>query len=298
MLKKLYRDLFYVPKYAKLTDTAFKIRITLYVLTMLVCGIFFCSATFAWFSGQGGSHIASIESAKYAVSVEINDTPLSANEYICPLVKSDEHTFIITAKGTASVGYCVIEIDDKVYSTVAIPQGESITLTIVAAQGTQIRFSAKWGAAPTDSVGERLEISKTPYTEYTVAENITPEQIAAHYGVSIEEILLYNGIDCITGGDAIQIPNTTVTEPPAAFDGEQNGNASTPDDNIPPPSDDSDTPAETEPEEDFTPPDESTDHSSTAETEIPTESETQEVEETEPVSSADTANTEEQPNID
>lgn len=103
-----------------------------------------------------------------------------------------------------------------------------MTLTIQAAVGTEIIFSANWGsyqnATATYSVsegnsypvygdGDCIVISTTPYEVYTVAEGATIDMLAEYYGVSAEEILNFNNITELIVGMEIKIPNTTVTEP-------------------------------------------------------------------------------------
>lgn len=217
MFKKIYREFFYVPKYEKMTDKVFKGRIGLSVLTMIVCCALFCATTFAWFNSLQNTTVSPIVAADYSLSVEVNGQALDTNEYTCPLTAEDRHVFSITASGTATTGYCQITVDGHVFTTVSIPKGTSITLTIVAAQGEEIAFSAHWGACSDDGTryghGAVISISNTPYQLYTVAENVTLEQIAKYYGVSAADILLYNGISEIIVGSEIKIPNTNVTEP-------------------------------------------------------------------------------------
>lgn len=217
MFKKIYREFFYVPKYEKMTDKVFKGRIGLSVLTMIVCCALFCATTFAWFNSLQNTTVSPIVAADYSLSVEVNGQALDTNEYTCPLTTEDRHVFTITASGTATTGYCQITVDGQSYTTVSIPKGTSITLTIVASQGEEISFSAHWGAYSDEGThygdGAIIEISNTTYQLYTVPENVTLEQIAEYYYVSAADILLYNGISEIIVGSEIKIPNTNVTEP-------------------------------------------------------------------------------------
>lgn len=217
MFKKIYREFFYVPKYAKMTDKVFKGRISISVLTIIVCCALFCATTFAWFNSLQNTTVSLIVAADYSLSVKINGQTLLTDEYTCPLTTEDRHVFTITASGTATTGYCQITVDGKTYTTVPISKGTSLALTIVAAQGEEISFSAHWGACSDE--GDRygnnavIHVSNTPYQFYAVAENVTLEQIAEYYYVSAADILLYNGISEIIVGSEIKIPNTTVTKP-------------------------------------------------------------------------------------
>lgn len=172
MFKRLYREFFYVPKYEKMTDKVFKGRIGLSVLTMIVCCVLFCATTFAWFNGLQNTAISPIVAAEYSLSVEVNGQTLDTNEYTCPLATEDRHVFTITASGTATTGYCQITVDGHVFTTVSIPKGTSITLTIVASQDKKITFSAHWGAYSDEGThygdGAIIEIPNTNVTEPTV----------------------------------------------------------------------------------------------------------------------------------
>lgn len=233
-MKKIYREFFYIPKHVKVSDRVFQTRTILSTLTMIICCAIFCSGTFAWFESNRSSQISPITAASYSLSVEIDGVNIgtssyqSAVSYTCPLATEDLHTVTLTHSGTAENGYCVINAGSSTCSTAQIGKDESITLTIKAAQGENITFSAKWGeyqsgvatysvsdgnSYPVYEDGDCIIISTTPYEVYTVTEGATIELIAEHYGVSVSDILLYNGISELTVGEEIKIPNTEVTEP-------------------------------------------------------------------------------------
>lgn len=213
MPKKVWQEFFYVLKYEKMSNKGFRARIGLSIVTLIVCCVIFCSTTFAWFTSQKSSTVSPVIAAKYFLSIEADGKVLDTKEYTCPLATEDCHVFTMTASGTATTGYCEIKVGDQTYTTVAVLKGQSITLTIVAAQGTQISFSPQWGTATSEPIGERFEISQTPYQIYKVVENVTLEQIAEYYKVLADDILLYNGVSEITVGAEIKIPNTLVSEP-------------------------------------------------------------------------------------
>lgn len=232
-MKKLYKEFFYVPKHAKVPDRVFKTRTILSFLTSFVCFVIFCSSTYAWFNANRNCDIQPIQTAEVLLTVQSGEwyaTSDSENHvsYTCPLAENDNHSFTITNVGTASTGYCVINADGETFNTVQIGKGDSLTLTIQAAIGTEITFSTNWGSYhngiafysvsdgksyPIYGDGDYIVISTTSYEIYTVAEGATLELIAEHYGVSASDILLYNGIGELIVGEEIKIPNTEVTEP-------------------------------------------------------------------------------------
>lgn len=217
MFKRLYREFFYVPKYTKLPERVFKTRIGLSVVTSLACCVIFCASTFAWFTSQRTSTVAPVTTGRYWTTVTTGDgAPVTAT-YTCPLATNDLHTFTITADGTATTGYCALTADGWTYRTVQLAPDESITLNVRAAQGTVITFSGCWGEDVSRALrcanGTTLDLSETPHAKYTVPDGVTLEQLAEHYGVPADDILLYNGISDLTPGMEIKIPNTEVTKP-------------------------------------------------------------------------------------
>ena len=232
-MKRIYKEFFYVPEHAEVPDRVFKTRTILSFLTSLVCFMIFCSSTYSWFNSNRNCDIQPIQTAEVLLTVQSGEwNDISDNEdyvtYICPLATNDIHSFTIANVGTASTGYCVINAGGKTFSTVQIENDDNLTLTIQAAMGTEIIFSANWGSYqnataaysvsegnsyPVYGDGDCIVISTTPYEVYTVAEGATLELIAEHYGVSALDILLYNGIGELAVGEEIKIPNTAVTEP-------------------------------------------------------------------------------------
>lgn len=64
------------------------------------------------------------------------------------------------------------------------------------------------------------EASQSPSVEYIVPEGATLEAIANYYRVSAEDILTFNGIDALTPGQTIRIPNPATRlpyEPPQEY---------------------------------------------------------------------------------
>lgn len=208
----------------KISDKIFNTKMILYVLTMLICTAIFCGGTYAWFTAQQGNSIYPVKSATYSLSVEIDGQYVgtcnhqSTVTYFCPLTTNDEHTVTLSYGGTAENGYCVIGSENNTYNTVQIKKGESITLTIQAAQDEEITFSAYWGENSYNNSqkvygnDDYIMISTTPYEIYLVCEDDTLESIAEKYGVDASDILLYNGISELTVSEEIKIPNPVVEE--------------------------------------------------------------------------------------
>ncbi len=193
-LGKLYKQLFYIPKHEKLRDKVFRCRMVLSLLSIVACLTMLVSSTFALFHMSISSNNSTIESAYYSVQIEDIDN----NTYTCPLVSDDKHTFTIKAEGTASTGYCKIQVGDQTYYTEQIAQGTSLELTIQAAEGTVINFTPQWGTSSyfvsERTCGNVISHSTTPYGVYTVEPTARLADIAAYYGVAEEDIIIYNNL--------------------------------------------------------------------------------------------------------
>ena len=187
---KLYKELFYIPKHDKLTDKVFRCRMIVSLLTILACTAVMAASTFALFFSEVSTDHSTIAGAYYSVTVDNTEN----GTYICPLAFEDKHTFEIKADGTASTGYCKIQVGEDIYYTEQIFQGHSLILTVQAAKGTPIVFTPGWGVLSEDICGNEIIHSATPSTVYTVEPTAKLSSIAAHYGVTEEDILIYNNL--------------------------------------------------------------------------------------------------------
>lgn len=248
-MKRIYHKFFYIPKTKTISETVFVTRIALAVMTISMCSVLFCTATYAHFTSNQTSAVMPIQAAtsSFRVSNGQKRIGISGSDnvvtYTCPLSPDDMHEFTLEQVGTASLGYCAIEVDGVVYRTEAIEGNENsrssgFTIRIQAAKGTRIAFAASWGdpasidpqamalsyftaSNATDSNafeeilygdGSCIYVSETPYEYYEVEEGVTLEMLEEHYEVSAKDILHYNGIEELTVGEIIKIPNTKVKD--------------------------------------------------------------------------------------
>ncbi len=222
----------------KLTEKTFRTRMITSVLCMIACMVAMLSSAFAWFTVDISSDMAVISAANYSIEVTVKDN--SGNQeivsqtvkgsengvgnyrYTCPLVEDSLHSFEVKATGTAKTGYCQILISQTIdgsvkttqYKTYPIAQGKKLDVRIQAAEGCVIEFCPAWGSLENTAVTFSLrrpqtfyiDHSATPYIEYLVVEGVTLEALAEYYGVSVEDICIYNGISELEVGETIKIP--------------------------------------------------------------------------------------------
>lgn len=229
-MNKLYKDNLHISNQNKVSDKLLRTRMLTSFLCIMVCMLAMISSAYAWFQMEVTSGGNELNGANYSLIVTAsNAETCSAFEdvedgryvYECGLVNEDKHYFTFEAIGTASTGYCKIiisEINDgeescETYYTKQIAQGNSLEVCIQAAQGCTIEFVPTWGTCETQTTFSlrtqdmfAIRHSTTPYVKYKVVEGVTLEDLADYYGVTVEDICIYNDITELTVGDIIKIP--------------------------------------------------------------------------------------------
>ena len=158
--KRFWSDLFYVPKYEKVSDKAF-LRIMLFsVFGILLCGICLAGLTWAWFTGSVSSTANTITAAKFTVDISVEEgatTPLSPTEengaYIYALDTDKTYTVTVTAdeSATATTGYCTVKLGSNTYHTIQLyPAGgegkpQSVEFTVSGEEGLKLTITPQWG---------------------------------------------------------------------------------------------------------------------------------------------------------
>lgn len=195
-----------IPDDKKISENSFKIRMAMSFIGIIACMTLMLSSAFALFYDDVRPDNSVITGAYFAVSV----TNAPNGEYVCPLASGDSHTFVITAEGTASAGYCMITVGTDKYYTPRLTPGSSFEVEIIAVSGTSIRFEGRWGT-PSGAEGtlcnNRIEHSSTEFATYTVENGATLEALSAYYNVAADDILTFNGISELAVGAEIKIPN-------------------------------------------------------------------------------------------
>ncbi len=171
------------------------------------------SSAFAFFFTSVETDGATLYGAYY--SLEISGA--TDNSYTAPLAFEDKHVFKIKATGNATTGYCKIRIGEDTYYTEQINRDETLSLTVVAAKGTVIKFEPHWGSNTANrTISDTIKHSVTPSAPYTVEVTAKLEDIALYYGVSENDILTYNALTQIKVGDALKIPGVDPDTKPYA----------------------------------------------------------------------------------
>lgn len=163
--KRFWSDLFYVPKYEKVSDKAFLRMMLSSVFGILICGICLAGLTWAWFTSSISSAANTITAADFSVSIIYKN---NNDEEINPFnesgkLKSGTYKVTITASGTASTGYCKVELGGKTYYTVPLftdaqSDTHSVEFTVHASEASTLTITHQWGTCAVAATDETPHI--------------------------------------------------------------------------------------------------------------------------------------------
>lgn len=164
----LYRHLFYKARYAKPREHFDGLNHLMLpsLMTMFLCSLCLCGMSWAWFTATEEGSVSAIQSATFSVSVEQKvgevSTTLGESEpgiYSIELVSGEAYTFTITAEGTASKGYCVINLGNTAYITPQLQPGQTYTFSVTGQAGLILTIGSHWGEAQGTALENEATIS-------------------------------------------------------------------------------------------------------------------------------------------
>lgn len=135
------------------------------VLGLCICVICLCGTSWAWFTSTQSSNVNQIQSAQYTVKVEVKNEsdqilPIwqEGNSYMLELDAGIKYTVSFTAQGTASKGFCNINLkkqeDVWKYYTSEVAPGGTFTFSVKSQENVVLRVIPQWG----DHFREGVEI--------------------------------------------------------------------------------------------------------------------------------------------
>lgn len=127
------------------------------LIGIVVCILCLVGTTYAWFMSSIASKGINIQAADYEIYVEIRDyehnlmIPNSGGDFILsPRTADNGYTVTITAKGTASMGYCLV---NGKMATENLKPDESIQFTLYPQEDDELyTFVSYWGTYAGDVV--------------------------------------------------------------------------------------------------------------------------------------------------
>ena len=144
--KRFWSDLFYVPKYEKVSDKAFLRMMLSSVFGILLCGICLAGLTWAWFTSSITSTANTITAADFSVKISINGSEALSDSGVYNL--SGNSTVTVKAVGSATTGYCKVEFGGKAYYTVPLftnSKSDTVKFTVDASVYSELKITPQWG---------------------------------------------------------------------------------------------------------------------------------------------------------
>ncbi len=231
-MRNFYKRYFCIPVQEKVSEKVFLTRISVSLLSMLICVIGLCTGTWAYFTAMVSSETTTIMAATYNLNIQSGEGIEYTEEktFKCSGNSNHLYTFTLEAIGTAENGYCVIYVEgdsNSPYYTNQIGKDSTLTIQIKAADGTTVLFEPQWGTSATFDSGETLygedemivcsgaetliekPIENDDYILHIVAVGETLVTIAELYQIPVAAICEYNEISeetILIVGQQIAIP--------------------------------------------------------------------------------------------
>ncbi len=209
---------------------------------MCLCFACLCGTTLAWLSDTKDISAQRIEAAYYDISAEIDGKPINGGSHE---LSAGVHEIKLTAIGSASSGYCILDLDgDKLHTEQFPTEDEPLkneisfdldikapvkikilphlgkTKNATVEDGGRYPYSGSESASQPTFDGNEESDSQLPsgsdeetavsISEHTIVKGETLTSIAKAYGTSVKELAAYNGIadaDNIYAGDTLLIPS-------------------------------------------------------------------------------------------
>ncbi len=192
----------------KASGRPYAVQAVLALLSIFFCLSAMLSSAFAFLTVERDTGYSVLSAAYYSITVD----KAPEGVYVCPVEYEDTHVFVLRAEGTATTGYCKVQVGDTVYYTPQIVPGCIFSLRVQAAKDTRITFTPIWGLKPAANLSlynpteAVFRHSETPYVTYRVEPQAKLTDIAAYYNVPETDILRYNNVAGLVIGIELKIP--------------------------------------------------------------------------------------------
>ena len=155
-LKKWIVDLFYIPKYEKVSDKSFSRILLSSIFGAFICVFCLSGLTWAWFTSSVSSNANTISAAKFDVVITVKNN--DSNTEVTPNIdgsyslENDEFSVTVKATGDASTGYCKIVLNEQEYHSIQLfPAGgegkrQDVSFTVTASSACTLTIVPQWGS--------------------------------------------------------------------------------------------------------------------------------------------------------
>ncbi len=220
--KRFWSDLFYVPKYEKVSDKAFLRMMLSSVFGILFCGICLAGLTWAWFTSSISSAANTITAADFSVGVEFKQNELvvePAIENESYKLNSGTYKVTITASGTASTGYCKVEFGGKTYYTVPLftnSESNTVEFTVYASGNSELKITPQWGTCAVEPKAENPHIGNPENPEDHIVKSIGTPPESMTTAEASEQSEEGETANAIIDTEQSSIPETSTAQPTTA----------------------------------------------------------------------------------
>lgn len=181
-MRKLLKELFYIPKYGKIPEKAMVLRVAMIATTMVACLAAMGFSAYAYFSHNVSSGTNVIQAARFEASILVqyteNDTvitlePDGDNAYVL----QKDKTYTVTLKPmddcNAQTGFVIISADHSAarYHTQQLYIGDPKTATpvifkISVTEETAVKFLSSWGTSSYYATHKDVDDPTDPYIRH------------------------------------------------------------------------------------------------------------------------------------
>ena len=168
-LKKWIVDLFYIPKYEKVSDKSFSRILLSSIFGAFICVFCLAGLTWAWFTSSVSSNANTISAAKFDVVITVkhsNNTEVTPNIDGSYSLENGTYSVTVKATGDASTGYCKIVLNGQVYHSIQLfPAGgegkpQTVSFTVNVSSTCTLTITPQWGSyTGNKSVSEGSELT-------------------------------------------------------------------------------------------------------------------------------------------
>ncbi len=165
-MKKLFSELFYVPKHGRVSDKAMLARVVLTSVIMIVCLVAMSTSAYAFFSCDITSGSNHIEAADFSLNITITTdgdsvevVKTNSQTHTAMLKAGESYTVNLSRVGTAQTGFCVISAANAVeplpYHTRQLEAdgsdsnsgSDTLSFCLQVTVDTTVSFTAHWGTS-------------------------------------------------------------------------------------------------------------------------------------------------------
>ena len=140
----------------KLTDKAFSHSLIVSVISIVLCLVVLCSATYAWFVSETASASNTLMSGSFDLEVSINNGSVPVTEdqngvWSCTLLPGSYTVSLTRVAGSTSNGYCYVTVGTgSAQPTATVIENTTagepdFTFTITVTEETDVKLEPWWG---------------------------------------------------------------------------------------------------------------------------------------------------------